>query len=90
MDFSYEYTIIENTENIPLNLKPIQNALFQALRLQCNLDIPKIIPPGEKRPPKTQIYLGAGETHLYHQPKVKPKYISGKPPSPMPIMVMHK
>ncbi len=33
MEFSYEYTIIENTENIPLNLEPKQNALFQALRV---------------------------------------------------------
>ncbi len=30
MEFSNEYTIIENTENIPLNLEPKQNALFQA------------------------------------------------------------
>ncbi len=52
MEFSYEYTIIENTENIPLNLEAKQNALFQALRVQWNLDIPYIIPPGEKRPPK--------------------------------------
>ncbi len=29
MEFSYEYTIIENTESIPLNLEPKQNALFQ-------------------------------------------------------------
>ncbi len=28
MEFSYEYTIIENTENIPLNLEPKENALF--------------------------------------------------------------
>ncbi len=28
MEFSYEYTINENTENIPLNLEPKQNALF--------------------------------------------------------------
>ncbi len=33
MEFSYENTIIENTENIPLNLEPKQNALFQALRI---------------------------------------------------------
>ncbi len=52
MEFSYEYTIIENTENIPLNLEPKQNALFQALRVQWNLDILYIIPPGAKRPPK--------------------------------------
>ncbi len=31
MEFSYEYTIIQNTENITLNLDPKQNALFQAL-----------------------------------------------------------
>ncbi len=40
MEFSSEYIIIENTENIPLNLEPKQNALFQALRVQWNLDIP--------------------------------------------------
>ncbi len=39
MEFSYEYTIIENTENIPLNLEPKQNVLFMALRVQWNLDI---------------------------------------------------
>ncbi len=38
MEFSYEYTIIENTVNIPLNLEPKQNALFQALRVQWNLE----------------------------------------------------
>ncbi len=48
MEFSYEYTIIENTENIPLNLEPKQNALFQAIRVQWNLDVPYIIPPVEK------------------------------------------
>ncbi len=37
MEFSYEYTIIVNSENIPLNLEPKQNALFQALRVQWNL-----------------------------------------------------
>ncbi len=34
MGFSYEYTIIENTENMPFNLEPKQNAVFQALRVQ--------------------------------------------------------
>ncbi len=37
MEFNYEYTIIENTENIPLNLESKQDALFQALRVQWNL-----------------------------------------------------
>ncbi len=40
MEFSNDYTVIENTENIPLNLEPKQNALFQALTVQWNLDIP--------------------------------------------------
>ncbi len=39
MEFSYEYTIIKNIENIPLNLEPKHNALFLALRVQWNLDI---------------------------------------------------
>ncbi len=34
MEFSYKYTIIEKTENTPLNLEPKQNVLFQALRVQ--------------------------------------------------------
>ncbi len=40
MEFFYKYTIIKNSENIPLNLEPKQNARFQALRVQWNLDIP--------------------------------------------------
>ncbi len=57
MEFSYEYTIIENTENIPLNVEPKQNALFQALRVQWNLDIAYIIPPGGQNTSKIDLLL---------------------------------